>query len=76
MALDGENHLIVGIGDHNYDGIYNVPAPQDDVSSYGKIVRINLTALESSQLVKGVRSPQGILFDRYKNLRFTDQGPQ
>ena len=76
MALDGENHLIVGIGDHNYDGIYNVPAPQDDVSSYGKIVRINLTTLESSQLVKGVRNPQGIFFDRYKNLWFTDQGPK
>ena len=56
MALDGENHLIVGIGDHNCDGIYNVPAPRDDVSSYGKIVRINLTALESGQLVKGLEA--------------------
>jgi cytochrome c2 len=76
MIIDRDDNLIVGIGDHNYDGIYSPDLPQDDSSSYGKLIAINLDTLDSRHIAKGVRNPQGLLLDSNENVWFIDQGPK
>jgi cytochrome c2 len=77
MALDHDGNLIVGIGEHRFDGIsYPEVAAQNDTSSYGKLIRIDLRTLKASLLAKGVRNPQGLLLDREGNLWETEHGPR
>ena len=77
MALDGRGHLLIGIGDQKMDGVGENPnGPQDDNSSYGKVVRINLSTLDIEHVAKGVRNPQGLLVDVSGNVWETEHGPQ
>lgn len=77
MALDRHGSLIVGVGEHRFDGIsYPQIAAQDDTSSYGKLIRIDLETGRTSVYAKGVRNPQGLLLDQEGNLWETEHGPR
>ncbi len=77
MAFDRRGNLIVGIGEHRFDGIsYPQIAAQDDTSSYGKLIRIDLETGQTGVYAKGVRNPQGMLLDRDGNLWESEHGPR
>jgi len=67
----------VAVGDHEHDGA-NSPElyPQDDVSSYGKTILINLTDFSHQQFSKGHRNPQGLFIDSPDAIWETEHGPQ
>jgi cytochrome c2 len=77
MALDSDNSLIVGFGDHRFDGyLMDFDAAQDDDSSYGKVIRIDLKTLDARVVAKGIRNPQGLHIDRDGNIWETEHGPR
>ena len=77
MIVEEEGYLLVGIGEHRMDGIrYPEIASQDENSSYGKIIRVNLETLESDLFATGIRNPQGLLKDRDGNIWETEHGPR
>jgi hypothetical protein len=44
---------------------------------YGKVVQVNLKTLQSKIFASGFRGPQGIAWDKYRNLLWeTEHGPQ
>jgi len=77
MGLLGPNELLVAIGDHEHDGA-NSPElfPQDDTTSYGKTIVINLTDFSHQQFSKGHRNPQGLFVDSPDAIWETEHGPQ
>jgi len=77
MGLLSPNELLVAVGDHEHDGA-NSPQlyPQDDVSSYGKTILINLTDFSHQQFSKGHRNPQGLFVDGPDAIWETEHGPQ
>ena len=77
LVFDRDGDLIVGFGDQELDGFrFPEKASQNDGSSYGKVVTIDLHTLESRVLAKGVRNPQGLLLDRDGNVWETEHGPR
>ncbi len=76
LVIDGSGDLIFGIGDQAFDGVANPDASQDDNSSYGKMIKVDLSTLEVTTLAKGVRNPQGLFLDRNNNLWETEHGPK
>ena len=78
MIFDQGGNLLLGIGDHllrHPDYIEPYP-PQDEASSYGSFVRIDLNTLEAVTFAKGTRNPQGLLMDRDGNIWSTEHGPR
>jgi len=77
LGLLSPNELLVAVGDHEHDGV-NSPElfPQDDVSSYGKTILINLTDFSHQQFSKGHRNPQGLFVDSPEAIWETEHGPQ
>jgi len=77
MGLLSPNELLVAVGDHEHDGA-NSPElfPQDDTSSYGKTIVINLTDFSHQQFSKGHRNPQGLFVDSADAIWETEHGPQ
>ncbi len=77
MLTDGENHLLVTIGDHGgYGGWYEkdfLIAPDDHL---GKLVRIAIETGEVETLAIGFRNSQGLVRDADGNIWATDHGPQ
>ncbi len=77
MIFDKQGNLIFGIGDQHYDGVRgNANGPQDEKSSYGKLIKINLATLKTELIAKGVRNPQGLLMDRDGRIWETEHGPE
>ena len=77
LIFDRDGDLIVGFGDHELDGVrFPEKASQNDGSSYGKVVTIDLRTLESRVIAKGVRNPQGLLLDGDGNVWETEHGPR
>jgi len=77
LGLLSPTELLVAVGDHEHDGA-NSPElyPQDDVSSYGKTILINLTDFSHQQFSKGHRNPQGLFIDSPDAIWETEHGPQ
>ncbi len=77
MIIDAAGNLIVGFGDQqeNYDSSIEPYRPQDETSSFGKFLRINLESLEVEVLTKGMRNPQGLMMDSDGNIWSTEHGP-
>ncbi len=77
MGLLSPNELLVAVGDHEHDGA-NSPElfPQDDTTSYGKTILINLTDFSHQQFSKGHRNPQGLFIDSPDAIWETEHGPQ
>jgi len=77
MGLLNANELLVAVGDHEHDGA-NSPElfPQDDTTSYGKTILINLTDFSHQQFSKGHRNPQGLFVDSPDAIWETEHGPQ
>ncbi len=77
MLTDGENHLLVTIGDHGgYGGWYEkdfLIAPDDHL---GKLVRIAIETGEVETLAIGFRNSQGLARDADGNIWVTDHGPR
>ncbi len=77
MLTDGENHLLVTIGDHGgYEGWYEkdfLIAPDDHL---GKLVRIAIETGEVETLAIGFRNSQGLARDADGNIWVPDHGPQ
>jgi cytochrome c2 len=77
LALLSPTELLVAVGDHEHDGA-NSPElyPQDNVTSYGKTILINLTDFSHQQFSKGHRNPQGLFIDGPDAIWETEHGPQ
>jgi len=77
LGLLSPNELLVAVGDHEHDGA-NSPElfPQDDTTSYGKTILINLTDFSHQQFSKGHRNPQGLFIDGPDAIWETEHGPQ
>ena len=77
LALNRDGNLIVGYGDQELDGVrFPQKVSQDDTSSYGKVVTIDLRTLESRVIAKGIRNTAGLLLDMDGNLWETEHGPE
>ncbi|MBS0419271.1 MAG: PQQ-dependent sugar dehydrogenase [Proteobacteria bacterium] len=77
MGLLSPTELLLAVGDHEHDGVNNPDRlPQDDVSSYGKTILINLTDFSHQQFSKGHRNPQGLFVDGPEAIWETEHGPQ
>jgi cytochrome c2 len=77
LALLSPTQLLVAVGDHEHDGV-NSPElfPQDNGTSYGKTILINLADFSTRQFSMGHRNPQGLFIDGPDAIWLTEHGPQ
>ena len=71
MLTDGEEHLLVTIGNHTYG---QRPIPSN--LHLGKLVRIEIETGGSEIIATGIRNSQGLARDAAGNLWATDHGPK
>ncbi len=81
MVMDGDEHLLVVIGTHGWEGMRGGrgrwPLISDDPDTHlGKLVRIHVTTGTAEILASGLRNPQGFARDADGTLWATDHGPQ
>lgn len=77
IARFGANQVLFSTGDHGWVGLRGYPAlAQDDDSTLGKVLLVNLSTNEVSVFAKGFRNPQGLTIDSNGHIWLTDQGPQ
>ena len=84
MLMDGDEHLLVAVGDHawyewhlrNEGGDPDKPPVVDPDSHLGKLVRIELESGRNEIVATGFRNPQGLARDAERNLWLTEHGPQ
>lgn len=69
--------LLASLGDYHMNGVDHEGSPvsQDDTSSYGKILEIDVESGRSNVLAKGVRNPQGLHIDGEGKIWETEHGP-
>ncbi len=73
IKYDNEN-ILFSIGDYSLT-LYP-PESQNLQSFFGSLVKINLNSSKVKILAKGLRNPQGLMYDNEKNLiLLTDHGP-
>jgi cytochrome c2 len=76
VALD-ENHLLLTVGDHEFDGWFGTPNyVEDPRASYGKTVLLDLAKGTSSIFTTGNRNEQGLVVDASGRIWETEHGPQ
>ena len=72
IEILNKNEMLLTVGDYK---MFNLP--QDDKSSFGKIISINMNTKISKFISKGHRNPQGLFYDKEKNILVsTEHGPQ
>lgn len=77
LAHLDEGHLLLTLGDHEFDGWTAEPAvPQDPSMDYGKMLKINKRSGESEHYSIGHRNPQGLLVSSDGVIWSTEHGPQ
>lgn len=80
MLLDGDQHLLVFVGDHARDGWGTkeqgrMPIlPQAPDSHLGKLVRLEIATGRAEIFTSGHRNPQGLVRDRAGRLWATEHG--
>jgi cytochrome c2 len=73
----GKDQVLFSTGDHGWVGLKGFPAvAQDDNSTLGKVLLVNLATKEVSIFAKGFRNPQGLAADSQNRVWLTEQGPQ
>jgi hypothetical protein len=72
LASAGNGKLYLTIGDHY---IVNPKVSEDDHTTYGKVIELNLNTKTSRQYSKGHRNPEGLAFLRSGQLISTEHGP-
>ena len=84
MLMDGDDHLLIAVGDHAWyewqerqeEGGGENPTPLVDPDSHlGKLIRIELTSGEAEVVATGFRNPQGLARDPEGKLWETEHGP-
>jgi hypothetical protein len=77
ISLRGERSIVASFGDYHMNGVHHErgPVSQDDTSSYGKILEIDIESGKKSIIAKGVRNPQGIYVDDAGKIWETEHGP-
>lgn len=80
MLMDGDEHLLIIIGDHGKDGwegIREMPNLVDNPDFHlGKLIRIEISTGKAETLTSGHRCPQGLTRDKNRRLWATENGPQ
>jgi len=84
MLMDGDEHLLVAVGDHawyewhvrNEGGDPERPPVVDPDTHLGKLVRIELESGRHEIVATGFRNPQGLARDAEGKLWLTEHGPQ
>lgn len=78
MLLDGEDNILVAIGDHELDGTYEggQKISLEPRSHLGKLLRIELKTGNAEILALGLRVPQGLARDAKGNIWETEHGPE
>jgi cytochrome c2 len=77
MGLLDENELLLTVGDHEFDGWNRTPAlPQDETSSYGKIMLVRIDTGEAEIYSRGHRNPQGLYVDPAGVVWSSEHGPR
>jgi len=72
LAYDGKGKLYLTIGDHY---IVYPKVSEDDGTSFGKTIELDLNAKTYRQYSKGHRNPEGLTFLRSGELIATEHGP-
>jgi len=71
------DHVLFSTGDHGWSGVRGYPAvSQDDGSTLGKILLVNLSTNEVVVFAKGLRNPEGLTIDTKGRIWETEQGPR
>ena len=74
--LDRE-HALFTTGDHGWTGVRGYPAvSQEDDSTLGKVLLVDLRTDAVEIFAKGVRNPQGLTIDSKGRIWETEQGPR
>jgi hypothetical protein len=69
-----DENILFSIGD--YSLTLHPPEAQNFESYFGSLVKINLNSSKVKILAKGLRNPQGLMYDNEKNfILLTDHGP-
>ena len=84
MLMDGDEHLLIAVGDHawyewhlrNEGGDPDKPPVVDPDAHLGKLVRIELGSGRAEIIATGFRNPQGLVRDADGILWLTEHGPQ
>lgn len=73
----GNGKVLFSTGDHKWNGLRGYPAlSQDDESTLGKILLVDLETQESKVFAKGLRNPQGLAMDSAGRVWATEHGPR
>jgi len=76
MGFIDDDTLMLTVGDYQRDGIYQQPMfAQDQKTSYGKTLLIDINTGTSSIFTRGHRNPQGLYIDREGGMWSTEHGP-
>jgi cytochrome c2 len=77
MAYRAPGRLLIGIGDHHWDGVYAPKAlAQEQDNDYGKVVEIDLARRTARHVSIGNRNVQGIVVDRSGDIWAVEHGPR
>ena len=77
MAYRAPGRLLIGIGDHHWDGVYAAKAlAQERDNDYGKVIEIDLARRTARHVSIGNRNVQGIAVDRSGDIWAVEHGPR
>lgn len=77
IAFGPDTALYVSFGDQLLDGVYRpFVSPQAEDSCFGKILRIDPSTRGVEEYARGVRNPQGLVFDSTGRLWESEHGPR
>jgi glucose/arabinose dehydrogenase len=77
LAFLDERQLLLTVGDHEFDGVNaDRMISQEDATSYGKTILIDVEAGTSRIFTKGHRNPQGLYVNPAGEIWLTEQGPR
>jgi aldose sugar dehydrogenase len=75
--LGSSGRLLFSTGDHGWVGLRGYPAvSQDDGSTLGKILLVDVSTNKVEIFAKGLRNPQGLTVDSKGRIWETEQGPR
>lgn len=77
IAEDDAGRLLVGFGDHTFDGVALPSGPLvDPEGCFGKVLRIETTTGDWEVYAEGLRNPEGLLVDQDGRVWETEHGPR
>lgn len=77
LALLDNHTILVGVGDHQYDGFNDSwAAAQDPATDLGKIIAFDTATKKPRVYATGIRNPQGLVVMRDGRVFDTEHGPQ